>query len=97
MTELSRTWYKAKLTPVASGLFTEGFYPPANRLGNRYVYFTQVDVTPSNSKVLMASRMHEAGLRMLTKTLAQACLIPTAKATPEESAELNTLSQTLKV
>lgn len=93
-----RLWYKAKLTPMATGLFTESFYPPAKRgTGAQYVFFTQVDITPSSSKVVVASKMSEAGLRMMTQDLAKACLIPGEKATKAEMASLNTLTKHLKL
>lgn len=91
-------WFKAKLTPMASGLFTEAFYPePKRGSGAQYVYFTQVDVTPSNHKVIVASRLEESGIRMLTGDLALKCLIPDVKATKAEMATLNDLSQNLRI
>jgi cysteinyl-tRNA synthetase len=80
-----RTWYKAKLTPVADGLFTDAFYPEANRLGNRYVYFTQVNVTDNASKVIVASRAEENSVRMLTRELAQKMLLPVSKLSVKEA------------
>ena len=52
------------------------------------MYFTQVDVTSASSKVMVASKLSEAGLRMLTRDLALRCLIPGGKAT---KAEMNTV------
>jgi len=93
-----RLWYKARLTPVAAGLFTEAFYPPAKRgSGAQYVFFTQVDTTPTSQKVVVASKMSEAGLRMMTRDLAQMCLIPGDKATKAEMSQLNELSKNLKL
>jgi len=93
-----RVWYKATLTPVAQGLFTEAFYPEAKRgSGNQYVFFTQEDVTPSARKVIVASKMAESGLRMMTQDLARVCLIPTSKATRAEMAKLDQLAQNLKL
>lgn len=94
----SRLWYKAKLTPMASGIFTDAFYPKPKRGSKaQYVYFTQIDVTPTNHKIVVASRLAESGVRMLTQDLAQKCLIPTNKATKAEMAKLNELSQSLKL
>lgn len=94
---VSRLWYKAQLTPMADGLFTEAFYPPAKRgSGAQYVFFTQVDVTPSTHKVVVASRMAESGIRMMTQELASKCLIPSVKATKAEMEQLNELSSKLK-
>jgi hypothetical protein len=91
-----RIWYKAKLLPAAQSIFTEGFYPEAKkRTGTQYVYFTQVDPTPTNSKVLIASRFAENSFRMLTLELAKHCLEPQDKATRAEMAELNRLSSFL--
>ena len=93
-----RTWYKAKLTPMASGLYTEAFYPEAKRgTGAQYVYFTQIDVTPTAKKVLVASRFAESGLRIMTQELAQKALIPSEKATRAEMDQLNDLSMNLKI
>lgn len=97
MTAQPRVWYKAKLLPAAQSIFTEGFYPEAKqRTGNRYVFFTQVDVTPSTSKVLVASRLAENSFRMLTLELAQHCLEPQEKATKLEIEQLNLLSRHLE-
>lgn len=95
MTPESRVWYKAKLLPAAQSIFTEGFYPEANRAGSQYVYFTQVEASPSNAKVLIASRLKDNAFRMLTLELAQHCLEPKEKATRVEIDQLNNLSQHL--
>ena len=93
-----RLWYKAKLTPIAASLFTDAFYPtPKRGTGSQYVFFTQVDVTPTASKVVIASKMTEAGLRMMTKDLAEKCLIPGDKATKAEMITLNELAKNLKI
>jgi hypothetical protein len=92
-----RVWYKAKLLPAAQSIFTEGFYPePKARTGSQYVYFTQVDSAPTNSKVLIASRLAENSFRMLTLELAKHCLEPGDKATRAEMSELNRLSAHLE-
>lgn len=91
-----RIWYKAKLLPAAQSIFTDGFYPEAKRTGSQYVYFTQVDASPTNSKVLIASRLAENSFRMLTLALAQHCLEPKEKATKLEIEQLNFLSQHLE-
>lgn len=94
---IDRLWYKAKLTPVAAGLFTDAFYPtPKRGTGAQYVYFTQIDTTPTAQKVIVASKMNEAGLRMMTRDLAEKCLIPGEKATKAEMLQLNELSKNLK-
>jgi hypothetical protein len=94
----NRVWYKAKLTPVAEGLFTEAFYPPPKRgTGAQYVYFTQADITPSARKVIVASKMTEAGVRIMTQELAQACLTPLTKASRSEMTQLNHLTSNLKL
>ncbi len=93
----SRIWYKAKLLPAAQSIFTEGFYPEAKkRTGSQYVFFTQVEATPSNQKVLIASRLAENSFRMLTLELARHCLEPGEKATRAEIDQLNALSQHLE-
>lgn len=95
---VQRIWYRASLTPMAQGLFTDAFYPdPKRGSGAQYVFFTQEDITPAQRKVIVASKMAESGLRMMTQDLARACLIPTTKATRAEMAQLNTLSQHLKL
>jgi len=91
-----RTWYKAKLLPAAQNIFTESFYPEAKkRTGAQYVYFTQVEASPTNQKVLVASRFAENSFRMLTLELAQYCLEPQEKATRNESKTLDSLCQHL--
>lgn len=83
---------------MAIGLFTEAFYPePKKGTGNQYVYFTQSDITPSNPKVIIASKMVESGVRMMTHALAQKCLIPTTKATRAEMIKLDEISSNLKL
>lgn len=94
---VERLWFKAKLSPVAAGLFTDAFYPTPKRTGAQYVFFTQIDNTPSSQKVIIASKLNEAGLRMMTKELAQKCLIPGAQATKAEMVQLNELAKNLKV
>lgn len=93
-----RLWYKAKLSPAAQGLYTEGFYPtPKRGTGAQYVFFTQVDVTPSTHRVLVASRLEESGIRMMTQDLATRCLIPMSKASKAEMLKLNELTVESKV
>lgn len=82
---------------MAQGIFTDAFYPEENRAGNQYVFFTQEDVTPSARKVIVASKMSEAGLRMMTQELAQTCLIPHSKATRAEMVKLDALASRLKL
>lgn len=94
--KIDRVWYKAALTPAALGIFTESFYPTPKKGGAQYVYFTQVDVTPVANKVIVASRLDESGIRMMTKDLAKHCLIPKTKATRVEMNKLNELSMNLK-
>lgn len=83
---------------MATGLFTEAFYPPAKRgTGAQYVFFTQIDITPSTHKIIVASRLAESGVRMMTQELAAKCLIPAERATKAEMDELNILSMNLKI
>lgn len=83
---------------MAQGIFTEAFYPePKKRTGAQYVFFTQEDVTPSARKVIIASKMSENGLRMMTQELAQKCLIPQSKASKAEMQMLNSLATKLKM
>jgi hypothetical protein len=91
-----RVWYRAKLLPPAQQIFTEGFYPEPNRGGTQYVYFTQIQASPSHAKVLVASRFAENSFRMLSLELAQSCMEPKAKATKLEMKQLNTLSAHLE-
>jgi hypothetical protein len=92
-----RTWFKARLTAVADGFFTPAFYPEANRLGHRYVYFTQIDVTPTRSKVIVASRPQENSVRMLTGELAKQLLEPTQRVASQQALELDRVSIKCKV
>jgi hypothetical protein len=91
-----RTWYTAKLLPAANSIFTEGFYPEKKRTGTQYVYFTQIDASPTNSKILIASRLAENSFRMLTLEFAKHCLEPKYKATKDEMLQLNALSAHLE-
>lgn len=95
---VERLWYKATLAPAAAALFTDSFYPtPKRGTGAQHVYFTQVDLTPTAQKVIVASKLEASGIRMMTKDLAQACLIPGSKATKAEMQTLNELSKNLKL
>ena len=83
---------------MATGLFTEAFYPtPKRGSGAQYVFFTQVDSSTTHHKVVVASKLSEAGIRMMTQDLAKMCLIPGEKATKAEMAKLNELSKHLKL
>jgi hypothetical protein len=95
---VSRLWFKATLAPAAQGIFTDAFYPdPKKGSGAQHVFFTQEDVTPSARKVIVASKMSEAGLRMMTQELARSCLIPMGKATKAEMEQLDNLAAKLKL
>jgi hypothetical protein len=91
-----RVWYTAKLLPAAASVFTEGFYPEKKRTGAQYVYFTQIDASPTNSKILMASRLAENSFRMITADFAKHCLEPKGKATKDDANQLNILSAHLE-
>lgn len=92
-----RLWYKAKLTPASTSIFTEAFYPkPKRGSGAQYVFFTQIDLTPTTHRIVLASRLEESGIRMVTHELAQKILIPMEKATKAEMATLNILSANVK-
>ena len=92
-----RVWYKAKLLPAMQSVFTDGFYPePKQRTGSQYVYFTQVDMSSANSRVLVTSRLAENSFRMLTLEMAKHCLEPKDKASRAEIDELNRLSTHLE-
>ena len=83
---------------MATGLFTEAFYPAAKRgTGAQFVFFTQIDVTPSTHKIVVASRLAESGVRLMTQELASKCLIPSEKATKAEMAKLNELTINIKI
>jgi hypothetical protein len=94
----NRLWYKACLSPLAKGLFTQAFYPtPKQRTGAQHVFFTQVNATPTAQKVVVASKLNEAGLRVMTQDLALRCLIPGRKATKAQMMQLNEISKNLKL
>lgn len=40
-------WHVARLTPAALEIFTDGFYPDRNKVGNRYVFYALI---PSNTQ-----------------------------------------------
>lgn len=95
--KIDRIWYKAALTPAAFGIFTDSFYSKTKKsTSTKYVYFTQVDVTPASNKVIIASRLEESGIRMMTKDLAKHCLVPKTKATKAVMNQLNELSKNLR-
>lgn len=95
---VQRVWYKASLTPMAQGIFTDAFYPePKRGSGAQYVFFTQEDTTPTCQKVIVASKLKETGVRMMTLKLAQQCLIPTTKASRSEMSQLDQLTTHLKL
>jgi hypothetical protein len=96
MSTSAQTWYKAKLLPAAQSIFTDSFYPEAKKTGTQYVWFTQVDPSPSHSKVLVASKLAEGYLRMITLELAKHCLEPKQKASKAEMDQLNALMLSLK-
>jgi hypothetical protein len=70
-------WYVGALTPVTDQIFQDGFYPPANHLGNRNVFFCIVKVTPNNQKVVIASGLKRHQLRMVTLDAALAMITET--------------------
>lgn len=93
-----RSWYKARLTPAAQGLYTDAFYPdPKQRTGAQYVFFTEIDITPTRKKIIVASRFEKSGVRLMTHELAQKCLEPTVKATRAEAEQLNTITTKVKI
>lgn len=95
---INRLWYRAKLLPSAQGLYTESFYPsPKRGSGAQYVFFTQIDVTPTTHRIVVASRLEESGVRMMTQELAMNCLAPLDKASKVEMAKLNELTIDVKV
>jgi hypothetical protein len=94
---VARVWYKARLTPVAQNVFTEGFYPERNRLGHQYVYFTQVNVTPTTPKIIVASRAKENSIRMLTLDLARLMLQPVSKLPTKQCEQLDLAAQHVKL
>jgi hypothetical protein len=92
-----RTRYKAKLLAPARSIFTDSFYPEVKAPGDeQMVFFTQVAPTPTNQKVLIASRLSSNAFRMLTMQLAQHCLEPTEIASISETYQLNELSRHLE-
>lgn len=83
---------------MAQGIFTDAFYPePKRGSGAQYVFFTQEDITPRCRKVIVASKLVETGIRMMTQELAQACLVPQGKATRAEMQVLDDLTSKLKL
>lgn len=93
----THVWYTANLSPLAKGIFTDSFYPTPQENGDHQIFFTQVSITELQQKVITVSKMAEVGIRMMTRELAMKCLIPLKKATKLEMAELNSLTQKLKI
>lgn len=84
-------WFKAKLSPLAKGIFTSGFYPKPKRGGAQYVYYTEFPL-----KTVVASRFNSSSIRLLTLNLAKQCLIPYKKATKVEMLKLNDVSRIIR-
>ena len=92
----SQVWYRAKLLPASHSIFTDSFYPESKNASNQYVWFTQVDPSPAHSKVLVASKIAEGYIRMITLELAKHCLEPKQQASKAEIEQLNSLMLKLK-
>lgn len=92
----SQVWYRAKLLPASHSIFTDSFYPESKNASNQYVWFTQVDPSPAHSKVLVASKIAEGYIRMITLELAKHCLEPKQQASKAEIDQLNSLMLKLK-
>ena len=89
----NHTWYKATLTPAARNIFSGSFGSDPEST----VYFTKVDVTPRVQKVIVAARMAESSIRMMTMDLALKCLLPGEPVSESDTIKLNQLAYKMKV
>lgn len=80
----NRVWYTAKLLPQGANIFADSFYNPENT-----VYFTKIDISPTYSKFLIASKITASSLRIVTTTIAQKCLEPISACKKSENDALN--------
>jgi hypothetical protein len=85
------TWYKAKLLPTANSIFTNSFYPTENDIPGE-VYCAITAITPAHARVIIASRMHESSVRMMTPHLASHCLDIKHPVSKKENDQLNSLT-----
>lgn len=88
-------WYKAKLTHAAKGIFNNSFLGKDNI--DNTVYTTTVELTPNASKVIVVSRLSISGIRMITPSFAESCLVLSERVEGELESSLNDLVTKLKV
>jgi hypothetical protein len=69
-------WMKATLTVAADELFEPRFYPCANHLGNRNVYFKLVEVGGRCKVIVNPFLDHGRNIKVFTEELAMSCLDP---------------------
>lgn len=91
VTNFPRTWFKARLLAAADNVFTETFYNEPNKQGVHFVWCAEVQVTPSHTKFVVASRKEVNAVRIMSKELGLSCLDPVEVVSAREAAELDTL------
>lgn len=89
------TWFKTKLLPAGNSIFTKTFYPEGEQ--ETSIFCAVTDLSPSHSRVLIASRMDANAIRVLTPHLALSCIDTTEyeMASEDENEKLNGLSGTI--
>lgn len=89
------TWFKTKLLPTGNSIFTKTFYPEENE--DTSIFCAVTELSPSHARVLIASRIEQNAIRVLTPHLALSC-IDTADyilASEDENNKLNAISTTI--
>jgi hypothetical protein len=89
------TWFKTKLLPTGSSIFTKTFYPEDNE--DISIFCAVTELSPSHARVLIATRLEQNAIRVLTPHLALSC-IDTADyvlASDAENSKLNEISTTI--
>jgi hypothetical protein len=95
--DIPLTWSRARLTPAAAGVFTEAFYPEPDADGAQWVWFAEADAAPSQKKVVIASRLKDTALRILTSRLAGVALGEVRAADPADAEALTRLASALRL
>lgn len=92
------SWRTALLAPPADYCFNDGFYPARKRgTKSRQVWYSIVEVTKNNTKVILASAPDKGNFRVITAELASTFLIDFGKATGLDSSSLNALAEHVPV
>lgn len=89
--QIELTWYKAKLLPTANSIFANSFYPLETEIPDE-VYCAITSITPAHTRVIVASRINEASVRIMTTHLASHCLDIKHPVSRVENEKLNAIT-----